>query len=453
MFSRKRINATEGPILSQMFLYSLPLLLSTLVQQLFNSVDIAVLGNFADTAAVAAIGATGSTKNLMMFFFYGISAGMCVILARALGAKDKEKIQQTVDTGILFALGGGILLAVGGWIASPALMRWTDCPADCFDAAVLYLRAYFIAAIPILLQNFASGMLTTSGNTRSSLNFMLVGGSAKVALSIVLCLLLPNKVLAVALGTGLSQLLWAILAILRLCSGLDPVQLYPTNLKPSKRVLGLILSQGLPIGLYRCLFPLANLQIQAAINSFGAVVMAGNSAVVAIENIISSFTSTLSSVCAVFIGQNLGAEKPDRVRRSFRLCLGIDLTLILALCVGTYFTGRIWLNLLLPNNPEAVEHAMARMFFVVLLYWFLGINNVLGQVLQNFGYSSLSSLNSVIAIFGMRVAWMAFVYPRFQTYRMLVACFPFSWVVLFLLNLVMVTVVFRRYRQGKYKKL
>jgi Na+-driven multidrug efflux pump len=378
---------------------------------------------------------------------------MCVILARALGARDKEKVQQAVDTGILFALGGGILLAVAGWVASPALMLWTDCPVDCFDGAVLYLRLYFIAAIPILVQNFASGMLTTAGNTRSSLHFMLAGGTAKVVFSIVLCLLLPNKVLAVALGTALSQLLWSVLALLRLCSGLDPVHLHPDSIKPNLNMLRLILSQGLPIGLYRCLFPLANLQIQAAINSFGAVVIAGNSAVIAIENIVSSFTSTLSSGCAVFIGQNLGAEKPERVRRSFWTCIALDLTFVNALCIATYATGRFWLNLLLPDNAEASEHAMARMFCVVLFYWFLGINNVLGQTLQNFGYSSLSSLNSVIAVLGVRVAWMTFVYPHFQTYQMLVACFPCSWIVLFVLNLVMVSVVFHRYRNGKYKKL
>jgi len=148
---------------------------------------------------------------------------------------------------------------------------------------VLYLRLYFIAAIPILVQNFASGMLNTAGNTRSSLYFMLVGGTSKVILNILFCLILPNKVLAVALGTGLSQLIWAILALLRLSTGQDSVYLHLNDLKPDWGTLRLILSQGIPISLYRCLFPLANLQITAAVNSFGAVVIAGNSAAVALE--------------------------------------------------------------------------------------------------------------------------------------------------------------------------
>lgn len=453
MLTRKRINATQGPILSQMLTYSVPLLLSTLVQQMFNSIDTAILGNFADTAAVATLGATAQVKNLLMFFFYGISSGMCVVLARALGAQDKERVKRTVDSGILFSLFGGIFLAVVGWFAVPQMMLWTDCPADCFDSSVLYLRVYFIAAIPILVQNFASGMLTTSGNTRSSLYFMLAGGSAKVIFNVVLCLLLPNKVLAVALGTGLSQLLWATLALLRLSTGLDPVHLQVYDLKPDRHILGLILSQGIPISLYRCLFPLANLQIQAAINSFGSSVLAGNSAAIAVENIIAAFTTTLGGACAVFVGQNLGAEKPDRVRRSFWCCIGIDLALILPLSIAMYSAGPFWTNLLVPGNPVAAEHAMIRMFYVLFFYWILGLNNVLGQTLQSFGYSFLSSLNSVICVFGLRIVWMAFIYPHYQSYQSLTFCFLCSWISLFFLNLVMVTIVLRRYRKGKYRKL
>jgi len=453
MLTRKRIDATQGPILSQMLIYSFPLLLSTIVQQLFNSVDIAVLGNFADTLSVAAVGATSSMKNLMMYFFYGISAGMCVILARALGAQDREKVKRTADTAILFSLAGGIFLAVAGWFASPALMRWTECPADCFDASVLYLRLYFIAAIPILVQNFASGMLNTAGNTRSSLYFMLVGGTSKVILNILFCLILPNKVLAVALGTGLSQLIWAILALLRLSTGQDSVYLHLNDLKPDWGTLRLILSQGIPISLYRCLFPLANLQITAAVNSFGAVVIAGNSAAFAMENIISSFTSTVGSACAVFIGQNLGAEKPERVYRSFRHCIFLDLAIIVPLCIAMYLSGRFWLGLLLPDSPESIDYAMIRMFFVLLFYGLHGLNAIFTQTLQSFGYSSLSSLSSVICVFGVRVLWMTFVYPHYRTYSALSACFLVSWIFLFALSLAMVIVVLLRYRQGKYKKL
>ena len=451
--SSRQINATEGPILPQMLQYSLPLLLSSLVQQLFNSVDIAVLGNMADTTSVAAVGATSITKNLMISLFFGITTGMCVILARALGSRDAAKVKRTVDTALLFSLCGGIFLAVVGWIFSPALMRLTDCPADCFDGAVLSLRVYALTAPLMLLKDAASRILTTAGNTKSSLYFMFVGGTAKVVFTILLCLIMPNKVLAVSLGTTISQLIWAGLALRRLCSGKDPVHLQLRILSPDLRTLGLILSQGIPISLYNCLFPLANMQIQTAINSYGSAVIAGNSAAIAMESVVDAFINTTCSAGSVFVGQNLGAEKPDRVRRSLWLCIGLDLVVITVLCVSVYLTGHFWMGLLLPDNPEAVEYAMIRMLFVFLPRSFHGLNMVLGQLLQSFGYSSLSSLNSVICVFGIRIAWMTWVYPRFQTYQMLVACFPFSWIFLFLLSFVMLTVVLLRYRKGIYKRL
>lgn len=186
---------------------------------------------------------------------------MSILLARALGARDTAKVKQAVDTGILFALCSGIFLAVVGWFLAPVLMTWTNCPADCFDGAVLCLRIHFLTAPVILLQNSASNMLTTSGNTRSSLYFMLAGGTAKVVFTILLCLLLPNKVLAVSLGTMLSQLLWAALSLRHLCSGLDPVHLQLHDLTPHLPTLKRIVCQGFPTGLYSCLFPLANMQI------------------------------------------------------------------------------------------------------------------------------------------------------------------------------------------------
>ena len=199
MLSTKRIDATEGPLLPQIVRYGLPLLFSTLVQNLFSSIDIAVLGNFADTTAVASMGATAAINKVLIFFFIGIATGCSVILARAVGAHDADRVKRTVDTSLLFAFFGGLVLAVIGWVLAPQFMTMTHCPADCFDGAVLYIRIYLSAAPAILLQNFGCTMLNTAGNTRSPFYFMIFGGSLKVVLNILLCLILHNKVLAVAL--------------------------------------------------------------------------------------------------------------------------------------------------------------------------------------------------------------------------------------------------------------
>jgi len=318
---------------------------------------------------------------------------------------------------------------------------------------VLYIRLYLSAAPAILLQNFGRTILNISGNSRSPMLFMLLGGSAKVVLNVLLCLILPNKVLAVGLATAASQVIWAVLSVRRLQSGKDAVQLHLRNLKFDSHVLGQLLSQGVPISLYQILFPLSDLQIQSAVNSFGSVVMAGNSAASSMEGIIYAFVTTLGSTCTIFVGQNLGAEKPDRVRRSFRTCVILNLTITTLLAVFFYSTGRFWMGLLLPDSPESVEYGMIRLGFLVRNYTVCGMNTVLGPTLQAFGYSMLCSLNSIIFVLCFRVVWMAFIYPQYLTYNCLIACFLTSWILVMFTNIVMCTIVFLRYRKGLYKRL
>ena len=253
----KRIDATSGAIIPQILRYSYPLILSTLVQSLFSAVDVAVLGNMADSTAVAAVGATGSVTSLIINAFVGFSSGTKILLARFIGARDQERIRHTTDTAVLLSVICGLIVAALGWVFSPAILRLTNCPESCFDGAVLYLRIYFTAAPAILLYNFCGSILTASGNTRSPLLYMLLGGGLNLVLNVILCLILPNKVLAVAIATVASQILGAVLTLTRLCSGKDAVRLRPLQMRWSNRVFGKILTQGLPIGLVNVLYPLA----------------------------------------------------------------------------------------------------------------------------------------------------------------------------------------------------
>lgn len=449
----KRIDATQGPIVRQILVYSIPLILSTLIQQLFHAVDLAVLGNMADTAAVAAVGATSSTISLLTVVFTSISAGTRVLLARFLGEKSTERVQRTIDTSILFALVSGVLLAVLGWVAAPFMMELTDCPENCVDSAVLYIRVYFCAAPGILLYNFANAILTTSGNTRSPLYYMIFSGVLNAGLNVLLCLILPNKVMAVAVATAASQILGAVLCLIRLCSGKDAVRLEPAKMKWNTRIFGKMLGQGIPIALYSALFPLATLQIQTAINSFGVAGVAGSSAAGTLENISSSFVGNIGTATSVFIGQNLGARKPERVWSSFRNCLWMNFAIGSVLGVFFYTTGRFWLGLLLPGDPAAVDYAMVRMSFIMLFYGINGINAVLTHTLQSFGYSALSTINSVVGVLVFRVFWMSVVYPKYETYPSLMCCFLVSWLLLLATNIGMSTVVLLRYRKGHYKRL
>lgn len=453
MAAVKRIDATQGPIASQILLYSYPLILSTLVQSLFNAVDVAVLGNMADSVAVASVGATGAVTSLLVNAFVGFSAGAKILLARFVGERSQEKIQRAADTAVLLSVACGLTVALLGWFLSPAILTVTKCPADCYDGALLYLRVYFFAAPAILLYNFCGSVLTAAGNTRSPLVYMLAGGVLNVVLNIVLCLILPNKVLAVALATAASQLLGAVLTLLRLCSGKDPVKLTLRKMRWDMATFGKILLQGLPIGLVNVLYPLANLQIQAALNSFGPSAIAGNIASATLENVSNACIGNLGAGTGVFIGQNLGAQRHDRVKRAF--FTGLWMTALAGAVVGgsLYLSGRFWLRLIVPGDAAAVEFAMVRMGFILAFHFISGTNCVLSQFLQNFGYSFLSSANSIACVLGFRIVWMNWVYPRFQTFPMLMCCFLVSWTLMMITNIAMVAVVYVRYRKGHYKKL
>ena len=440
-------------MLPQMLRYGIPLLLSSLMQELFKIVDVAVLGNLADTESVAAVGSTGNLKNLVLYLFLGISAGSSVLLARAIGSRDAERIKAVVDTSVLFAVGSGVVMAALGWLATPWGLDLINCPPECMDLAVVNVRIYCLFIPVMLLQNFCAGILTTSGNTRSPLLYMMVSGVVKVVLSVALCLLLPNKAAAVALATGISQLVWAVLLMRRLCSGLDAVRFDARSLHWDNTVLGVILGQGVPIGVYKAIFPFANVQLQTEINLFGAICVAGNSAAGSLEYMICAFSNAIGSACAVFVGQNLGAEKPDRVRRAFRLSMLLALTVGNIVSVSTALSGRFWLNLMMPGEAQSVEYGMIRVGIVTGLYGIHFVNTVLGQTVQSFGYSLLSSVNSVLCVLGVRLFWLYFVFPHYRTYGSLVQCYPVSWVFLLAINAAVCAVVLLRYRKGLYKRL
>jgi len=453
MLKTKRIDATSGPLIPQIIKYALPLILTTLLQSLFNAVDLMVLGNMADSNAVASVGATSTTFSLMMTLFVSFSAGIRVLLARFVGERSREKVKLAVDTAIILALTLGIIAAVGGFFASPMLLAWIDCPAECFEGAVLYLRIYIGAAPAILLYNFSSGILSVAGNTRSPLYYMLGGGVLNVVLNILLCLILPNKVAAVAISTAASQCFGAVLCLRKLRQGEGIVQWQPGNMKWDTKMCGKIIAQGVPIGLTDILYPVANMQIQAAVNSFGVAAVAGGGAASSLDAFGSAFIGGVNTTVGVFIGQNLGAEKHDRVKKSFIHSLWINASVGLVVGLFLCLTGRFWLRFFLPNDPEAVEYAMTKMWLITAFHAVAGINGVLNHSIRAFGYATLSSIASILCVFGFRMVWMNAIYPANPTYTWLLTCYPMSFVLTTVVLTAIFVPIYSRYRHGKYKRL
>ncbi|MBQ9806775.1 MAG: MATE family efflux transporter [Clostridia bacterium] len=443
LLSGKRIDATQGNLFKSIILYAIPLILSTLIQQCFNSVDLIVLGQMTtDSNATASVGATSAITSLLINSFVGIASGAKIILARQFGAKDSKAIQKTVNTVILTALGLGIVIAAFGIPFAPTLLELTECPETCAEGARIYLWIYIAAAPAILLYNFGSAVLTSSGDSQRPMLYIIIGGLTNVVLNIILCLILPQKVAAVAIATAASQIVSAVLVIHRLCTMKGDGKLRIRKMRFHLREFKQIMLQGIPLALSTALYPLANLQIQSAINLHGEAAMAGNAAATQIEGLSgATINGPLASTTTVFMGQNIGAHNPDRTKKSFWYCLAISTSVCGLIGVLVYLTNSFWLSFFLPGDSKAIEFGSVRMFYVALFYAIAAANGVLSHAIQAFGHASYSAIASICCVFGVRMIWMWFVYPNFATtldlssFHVLMACFLVSWSILLLFNI------------------
>ena len=448
MTRAKKINATHGALIPLIISFVLPLILMTLIQKLFNAVDIAVLGNMADTTAMASVGATGTIMSLIVDSFFGISTGAKIVFSRAVGKNDPEELQKTLDTSLVIAAVLGFVIAGMGLILSPHLLRMIDCPTECFDGAVLYTRIYLLASPANLIYTFGAALLTSWGDTRRPLYFAIAAGIANVLLNVLLCLILPQKVMAVAIATAASQIICAVLVIRRLCRMEGKVKLRLRAIRPQASTTGKIFRLGIPVMLVNLIYPLANLQIASAINSYGVAAVAGNSASATVEQMLGACRVSFGNASATFIGQNLGAKKPDRVRDSFLHILWIGVTLTLICGTILVLAAPMWLKLFLEGDVEATAYALTRVRIMLQFQFISTAVSVFTQAIQAFGYPIFGTLNSVVWILGFRTFWMNFIYPRVMTYGNLITCFVVAWLCTLVCYIIILGIIYRRYRRG-----
>ena len=431
------IDATQGSIIGKIFLYTYPLMLSMLVQTLFNAVDIIVLGNFADNNAVASVGATTTIVHLVVHTFVGLASGTKIILARQYGARDGDAIRKMTDTSLISSVIIGALVAAAGIIFAPDFLHLTKCPTECFDGAVIYIRIYAASAPAIMLYNFGSSVLNASGDTQRPLYYIIAGGVLNAVLNIILCIILPQKVIAVAVATVASQVLGALLVTLRLTRMDTYGKLSLRQMCFSGKSLAQMLRFGLPLALNNALYPFANLQIQSAINLYGVAATAGNSAAATMEGIASSFVQPFGATAATFASQNLGAGKSDRARKSIFHCLWMGITVgALVGVLGYLAAGHLLLPLILGADEVAISFGVIRMFWVNAFYFIVAINSVLGGAVQSHGYSFTTAVNSIVGVLLFRYAWMWWVYPLYETFDCLMACFTVSWTIVMVFNII-----------------
>lgn len=440
-FKTKDIDATEGALLSKFIMYSIPLAIGSIIQTLFNAADMIVLGNFASSVAVASIGATSHIVNLLVNTFIGLSGGTQVILARAYGEKNKKKIGDIVNTSLIVATVLGLSLTVIGMLCSGWFLDITKCPKDCYDGAKLYLDIYLLSVPAILIYNFGSAIIRVSGDTQRPLYYLIASGILNVILNFLLCILMEDKIAAVAIATVASQVLGAALVLAQLFRTKGDCRLNLKHLSFNMSSFGQIMLIGIPCALNTSLYAISNLQIQSAINSFGSSAIAANTSAGSIEGWVSAFTGAVCTTELTFIGQNIGAKNPDRVKRTFWLSLALGVGIGLVLGVGLFKIGAPLLKIYVAGDDLAIEYGLIRMKYILAIYFIAGANGVLSSALQAFGHSLISMLNAVASVLVLRFLWMIFIYPKHETLTCLYFCFTVSWILNLVINILMTVII------------
>jgi putative MATE family efflux protein len=452
----KKVDATQGSMIKAIITFAVPLIIASIAQQLFHITDTAVLGHMAGSVDIAAIGATGSITGLIINGVVGLSSGTTIVLARFWGEKNEKKIRSAIDTALITSLGLGVVVAVLGNIMAPFFLTATDCPSECFDGALLYIRIFISAAPITLFYNYGAAVLRTLGDTQRPLIYILTGGVINVVLNVILCLILPAKVAAVAIATVASKLVSGLLVARRLCNlEEDFARVVIRKMRFERNAFINIFRFGTPMAIAHLIMPMANLQITTAVNAYGVAAIAGNTAASSICSVVYSFCNGFSSATATFMGQNIGAKKPDRVKKAFWNSLFMSALITGALGVIVFLTGKFWVGLIVGfDEAETIKYGIIRLAYTCLPVILHATCSPIGAGLEAFGHASLRSISDLFFGLIFRVVWMQLIYPRYQTFDMVMLCFPASWILWMIYFTVCFAIIYTRYiKKGICKKI
>ena len=445
MKKQHTIDMCEGSLADKILLFALPLMASSLLQLLFNAADVVVVGRFAGKEALAAVGSNTSLINLLINLFVGLSVGTNVVVARDLGAGRHDKVAGSVHTAMTLALVSGITMAVFGVVMARRLLEWMSSPTDVIDLAGVYLRIYFLGLPANFVYNFGAAILRAQGDTQRPLYFLTFAGAVNVVLNLIFVILFQMDVAGVALATIISQYISAALVVRCMMREQGPLRLELRRLGLEGRVVRRIIQVGLPAGFQGVVFSLSNVVIQSSLNSFDdAVLVAGSSAGANIEGFVYASMNAFYQAAITFVGQNYGAAKCGRVDKVARQCVGFSVLFGLVLGNLAYLFGAPLAGIYAPGEPDVVRQALVRMSVICCFYFLCGIMDTLVGVLRGLGSSVIPMFTSIIGACGLRLLWVAFVFPRYRTPVCLYLSYPVTWAVTALFHFLFLMLVVRR---------
>lgn len=417
----------SGPILSKILAFALPLMLSGILQLLFNAADIVVVGRFAGSEALAAVGSTSSLINLIINMFIGLSIGANVVAARSYGARDAEAVSETVHTAVFSALVGGVILIFAGILLARPMLTLMGTPDDVIDQSALYMQIYFIGMPAFMLYNFGAAILRAIGDTKRPLYFLTLAGVVNVVFNLIFVIVFKMGVAGVALATIISQIISAALITLCLIKTEGPCHLDIKQLKFHKKSLMEMLRIGLPAGLQGTIFNISNVLIQSSVNSFGSLVMAGNTAASNIEGFVYTAMNAVYQTSLSFTSQNMGAKEFKRVDKVLVQCLLVVAVVGIVLGNGAYLFGSQLLGIY-SSSPEVIQYGLVRLSLVSATYFLCGLMDVFVGSIRGLGYSIMPMLVSLTGACLFRVIWIFTIFQVERTLFCLYISYPISWV-------------------------
>jgi len=425
---KQKLDMLNGSIWNKLPVFALPIAATGILEQLFNASDIAIVGNFAQTdktVAVAAVGANSPIIGLILNLFIGIALGANVVIANAIGRDDKQTVQKAVHTSMVVSVIGGVLVAIIGELIAEPLLTVLNVPDDVLELALLYLRIYFLGMPVILLYNFEAAIFRSIGETKMPLIALTLSGILNVLLNLFFVIVLKMSVNGVATATVLANIVSAGILYIKLVKSDKYIKVEFKKLRIDGKVFAKIMQIGLPAGIQSAVFAVANIVIQGAINSLGTVVIAASSAAFNIEIIAYNVMNSFSQACTTFVGQNFGANKIDRCKKTLFLCLIED-----AIASGTailivLITGKFLLSIF-NNNPEVIEIGYTRLVIIFIAYIFSMLYEVMSGYLRGFGFSLIPAILTTVGVCVLRIIWINTVFPANRTFVTIMTAYPVS---------------------------
>ena len=428
MKKNTEMDMCHGPLFGKILLFSIPLMLTGILQLLFNAADTIVVGRFAGHTALAAVVSTSALIQLLTNLFIGFSVGANVMVARYYGAKKENEVSETVHTSIALSFVCVVILLVAGMCTMRQILIWMGTPQDVLDQAAEYLKIYFIGMPALLVFNFGSSILRAIGDTRRPLYFLFASGIVNVLLNLFLVIVFQMGVKGVAIATVVSETLSALL-ILRWMIHLEgSCRLSFSGIRLNRHKVLQIIRIGLPAGLQGVIFSFSNVLIQSSVNSFGSIAMAGNTAAANLEGFVYMAMNTFHQTAMSFTSQNFGAGKKERIPRILLMCMALVTIVGLSMGFGMYFGGKGLLRIY-SSDSEVIQYGLLRMSVICTTYFLCGNMDTLVGALRGLGYSVMPMVVSLIGACGLRVVWLYTVFEWKHTLWILYLSYPITWII------------------------